>query len=552
MKKGLLTIMVVAFAIYINAITPLSFGFYHDDAVYVATAKSLATDQGYRIISLPGEPVQTKSPPLHPFLLSLIWRVNPTFPDNIPAMMSLSAIVSLLSFFIIWYYLTKQDYSSKLIAVITIAVFAINLRTIILSSGIYVEMFYTAISIGALYLAEEYEKKEWNWVKGIFVGVIIGLGFLTRSTGITILWSVVLYYFFRGKLRRGLIPITIGCALIATWVIWGYMNKPTDGGANAAYYESYFQTLNNVIQDAQVQTGQSYGVTFLSIIGKNILMLVVVSIPLTCLGMPYSWIQNYSPEQIILVVILLFLTLIFTIIGFIRQISSKGFRLLHFYVLTYLALQLIWPYSAYDRFLVPILPFLILFLILELLNLAMLLRKEVSAGLTISGGMSVGVIFIIISVIIGFGATYYGLGVYYSVTSLKKKYIERANEDLEAIYWLTENTEQDDILMCYRDPLYYLYTNRKAIRSSPLKDGGKIVGNQSDLEEKKVIINNLITKNNVKYLILTSTDLELESQADEYQKAYKLLIKESPHLFFPVFTSSDGRCVIYLIQASAK
>ena len=38
----------------------------HDDCLYFVSAKSLADGGGYRIASLPGEPPQTKYPPLYP------------------------------------------------------------------------------------------------------------------------------------------------------------------------------------------------------------------------------------------------------------------------------------------------------------------------------------------------------------------------------------------------------------------------------------------------------------------------------------------------------
>ena len=55
-------------------------GFYHDDSIYWVSAKSLADGNGYRIESLPGQPYQTKYPPLYPALLAGIWKVNPNFP----------------------------------------------------------------------------------------------------------------------------------------------------------------------------------------------------------------------------------------------------------------------------------------------------------------------------------------------------------------------------------------------------------------------------------------------------------------------------------------
>jgi hypothetical protein len=60
------------------------FGSWEDDGIYYASAKSLADGGGYRIESLPGEPAQTKYPPLYPLLLSVAWRIDPQFPRNLP------------------------------------------------------------------------------------------------------------------------------------------------------------------------------------------------------------------------------------------------------------------------------------------------------------------------------------------------------------------------------------------------------------------------------------------------------------------------------------
>ena len=45
-------------------------GFYHDDSIYWVSGRSLAMGDGYRIESLPGQPYQTKYPPLYPALLA--------------------------------------------------------------------------------------------------------------------------------------------------------------------------------------------------------------------------------------------------------------------------------------------------------------------------------------------------------------------------------------------------------------------------------------------------------------------------------------------------
>ena len=58
-------------------------GLFHDDGIYAVVAKSLHDGAGYRIISLPTAPDQTKYPFLYSYILSWLWSLDPKFPDNI-------------------------------------------------------------------------------------------------------------------------------------------------------------------------------------------------------------------------------------------------------------------------------------------------------------------------------------------------------------------------------------------------------------------------------------------------------------------------------------
>src|SRR5215831_10274036 len=144
--------LLCAGAIYLSAITLRSFGFYHDDGIYVVTAKALATGRGYRIISLPWEPAETKYPPLYAFTISLVWRLKPSFPGNLPWMMSLSALASVASLLLMWLYLTSRGYASSWQSLLIVTLVAFNWRMVLLSSGMYSEPLYTALSIAALFL----------------------------------------------------------------------------------------------------------------------------------------------------------------------------------------------------------------------------------------------------------------------------------------------------------------------------------------------------------------------------------------------------------------
>ena len=52
-------------------------GKLHDDSLYVIAGRSIAQGLGSKIPSLPGEPAQTKYPPLLPALVSLVWLAHP-------------------------------------------------------------------------------------------------------------------------------------------------------------------------------------------------------------------------------------------------------------------------------------------------------------------------------------------------------------------------------------------------------------------------------------------------------------------------------------------
>src|SRR5947207_1431698 len=58
-------------------------GGFYDDGIYVSLAKALAEGHGYRNIHLPGAMVSVHYPPLYPVLLAILFRLWPSFPENV-------------------------------------------------------------------------------------------------------------------------------------------------------------------------------------------------------------------------------------------------------------------------------------------------------------------------------------------------------------------------------------------------------------------------------------------------------------------------------------
>src|SRR5271154_4995041 len=80
------------------------FGRLHDDALLFVSAKGLADGEGFRVLSLPEQPAQTKYPVLYPLYMSLVWRMNPNFPANLWTARVLNWMLLVLCLVLSWIY----------------------------------------------------------------------------------------------------------------------------------------------------------------------------------------------------------------------------------------------------------------------------------------------------------------------------------------------------------------------------------------------------------------------------------------------------------------
>ena len=532
MTSILFIILLGSSLLYMAAIRADTFGAYHDDGIYVTTAKALATGEGYRIISLPYEPAQTKYPPLYPFLLSIIWRVYPHFPENLTWMMMLSVAATVSFLGLTYRYLVEHGYAGQGQALIIVALAAINWRTLTLATGVYSEMFYAAFSVAALYLAEKYEKRQKSWMSGLVVGAVIGLAFLTRSSALALLVAVGLYYALRREWRKCLLVAGVSTMFVVGWAVWCNLNRTAVEGVNVAYYTNYLNYFNEVVADLQTMKNTSRLETLLSMVGGNALMLILISIPVVSLSLPYEWVLFFA------------FTILFFAAGLLRSMS-KGVRLLPVYVISYVALHLLWlPYVAYDRFLIPLLPFLLLFLLSELAVLVSPVRKELVSGGGIFKRLSAAFIALAMLLSVGVVIYNYGSNLRAALTSTYSSKARGAStENRQVIEWINQHTDPSDTLVCYYDPLYFLHTGRKATRSLAMKAGVTWQGHQE-------LIFDIIDQNQARYLVCTSSDFENEYQPDLRRESFSLLVKQHSERFVPVFESADDHSIIYRINHS--
>jgi len=514
------------------------FGAYHDDGIYVSTARAIAEGHGYRIMSLPDEPAQTKYPPFYPFLLSLVWRVYPEFPQNLTWMMLLSAIATLGFLLITWRYLVSNHYATHWQALIVVAMTALNWRTMILATSVYSEMLFALLALAALHVTEKHEKSANALTTGLIAGVLIGLAFLTRSSGLALMISVTVYFVLRSQSKKALLQVAVASVFVVSWVAWCYYSKSSSQSLNAPYYTSYIGHFNQVVGDLQAQSGSSKAAILIGIAVENLVGGVFISVPLVCAGLSYGSFAGLSGYGLAAALCAPFLILVLIAMGFIWSLTERV-RLLHIYVLACLGLYLFWlPGVSYDRFLMPLLPFLLLFLLYEVDMLVAMARRALLSSQAAGriSGASVALILVAVA-----GTCLYGYtsGTYSSFASLSTS-ASRAAEDSKAIAWINEHTDPSETLVCYRDPKYFLYTGHKAVRSFPMTEGYSWQDDESSMAKLETSVFEIVDGANARFIIVTSTDFELEDRPEQHRKTFNLLIDNHPRNFILVFNSSHG------------
>src|SRR5262245_34904893 len=100
-------------------------GLFHDDGIYAVVAKSLHDGTGYRIISLPTAPDQTKYPFLYSYILSWLWSLDPKFPGNIGLLKAANAVF-LAAIFVLSYLFYRRRVPKESEGLLLAALVGIN------------------------------------------------------------------------------------------------------------------------------------------------------------------------------------------------------------------------------------------------------------------------------------------------------------------------------------------------------------------------------------------------------------------------------------------
>jgi hypothetical protein len=420
------------------------FGDLHDDSLYYVSAKSLADGGGYRIESLPGEPAQTKYPPLYPLLLSVAWRLEPRFPDNLP----LAAWISWLALPAVLLQLAAL-YPSWGMSPVRVWVlgflFAVNPYVILFSTQLLSEMLFLALSLSAMLLVERAAKG--SVIAGVAAGAVAGLAYLARSAGLALMVAAVIYLWPLKKQRRSTVLFAAAMLpFIAGWMIWTRLHQVTTADPSLIYYLDYFryEAYSVSLGDLPVLLWKNVD-GFLWGLGGLLIPKIMDSLFLKILA------------EVVAIAM---------ISGVIRLVRRGYARLYALFSLVTAALLVIWHFPPNERFVLPLFPLALAGLLAEAEHLGGMLRTALRHRDRGQRVVAAGFAVIIAAIVAGSLVMQFLMDTNFLPEDSRQHRL-RNNDRLAAYQGLRARVPGDASFLAADDALLFLYTGRHAM-SKPL------------------------------------------------------------------------------------
>ena len=218
---------------------------YQDDGLYFIGAQSIASGQGYKILSLPGEPAQTKYPPGFPVWLSMAWRLGGDFPQNLRWATALCVVWLPVLGALFWIWLGQVGLRVISRDWLT-ALMMLNPYIVLFSLSMFTEISFTALVLASWLLRERGHPKA--------AGGLAALAYLWRTAGIALLPAGILWMLWRKDRRSAAYFGVTLFPVIVAWMVWSRLHTPPGQDVATLYYTNYlgYHLLNFRLAEAHL------------------------------------------------------------------------------------------------------------------------------------------------------------------------------------------------------------------------------------------------------------------------------------------------------------
>ena len=205
------------------ASSPVSLGFFGDDAVYATTAKALAEGRGYRHIEIPGEPLQTKYPPLYPAVLSLVLRARPDLPGSFSWLLAPTALAGAGAVALSALYWRRVLGASRRFGIALAVLAALSPVLLAFTRVAMSELLYALFATAALLCLDERASAKGSTLWLLLGALLVGCAVLTRTIGVSLALAAVAALLLRRRTADALLVGAVILACVAPW--WSFQSS---------------------------------------------------------------------------------------------------------------------------------------------------------------------------------------------------------------------------------------------------------------------------------------------------------------------------------------
>lgn len=510
-----LAVLLSLFLAYLAHLRPEGhFGSFHDDTIFFASARALAQGQGYRLPSLPGPALRPRYPILYPWLLSWVWKWNPSFPANVSGGVWITALFGCWFLVATFVLLRRMDGIGDWAALALTALCAFQAHFLYLSGVMMSDVPFAALAMTAALFADAAIERSSGWAMVAAAGIFAGLSMLTRAVGPAVLAAVLAMALYRRAYRQGAV---LGAVALAVAVAGRLLTLPPAGAPGSLaqdsalcgeayrrtwlYYVDYLGFWELKVPDLRV---------FGSMLLAN--LKAFLEAPAShCLFPPLGADSMAGTAFCITLTVGI-------LAGLVRQGRSGGWKTIHFLFLILTAVVCGWNHDLMGRYLIG--RYLIMFLPLWYLGLwvegrhlaSMLLRtfrrSRASWERGLAAAMGLGIVAI--------GALAAREYVFGMRPDLRQQSDLRSALELDKrhVYdWIRENTSPTDRFVSYEDVSLYLYTGRQAIWPLVFRSAGLYGQNPQWLEQDLGRMTEVARCIGARYWVITEDDFPLTAAA---------------------------------------
>jgi 4-amino-4-deoxy-L-arabinose transferase-like glycosyltransferase len=538
---ALTAILIGYFALVVHLHPRNFFGLTQDDTLYFSSARAIAEGHGYVMPSVPGTPPATKYPILYPWILSCVWRWDPSFPGNLSLALAVNLVFGAAYLGIAFVFFRRLPRFSDTLALVLTAVCAVNPSVLFLSANLMSDIPFATFALAACIAAAREGQKESGTRLTLVCGILSGISILIRAMGVPIAMGL----FVSIALRTGWRKATVFAACVAPFGV-------------ALFWRSMLLSAK-ALPTAASSCAPSWRMTWLyytsyagfwraDVLSHGVFWQTVASNLRSILLQPGAYfLKGTFIRPAVLALALLIALAAVAIRGVVRLAGFAGWLPIHwalgFSVLPVLA----WDYAIMDRFLIPFLPLLCAAIWVEVRQIVSLVRQAPGPGDRAGQRIAAGFFYLVgAALVLGIGVSWRG-----EINALAKLSESRATlhqEKHDAYDWLKANTSPDSKILAYEDASAFLYSGRQGLRPVIFSASGVYRPDVLNLELE--CIASTAEPLGANYWVVSDDDFGYEWEPASSRAREKE--RDMERTLHPLFRSKRGGVRIYQLNSGSQ